>query len=161
MRKIFLLLITLLTMNIAYSQASVKKVKPVKANAYVNIHMDIIYLNKDSYDLLDQNNKNHYDVKDITIYNMIKGEKIKVNKPHMDYPNNHFIFKDATTNTNYLRVFLESEKVLVQLDDKTTDTVKCTIKKTKGYTHIEKVWYNDSLYYKFGTDIPQIITIVK
>lgn len=142
-------------------QSTSKKPALNKTNAFVNIHMDITYLNKDSYDLLDSNNKNHYNARDIVIYNLVKGEKVKVNKPNMDYPNNHFIFKDPATNTNYLRIFLESPTVLVQLNDKTTDTIKCTVKKTKGNTHLEKVWYNDSLYYKFGKDKPQVITVVK
>ena len=153
MKKLFLILITFVFTGNIYSQT--------KKAMYVNINIDIAFKDKDGNDLLDAGNENHFAQKEITVYNMEKGEKVKVNKPHADYPNNHFIYKDDVTKTNLLRVFLETEVVLLQLNATTTDTIKCTIKKTKGNTHIEKVWYNGKLVWTSGKQTSQVITIVK
>ncbi|MEO8759492.1 MAG: hypothetical protein ABI448_01275 [Bacteroidia bacterium] len=157
MKQLFLLLIAFVFLSSVNAQNQAK----TKQAMYVNINIDIAYTDKAGNDLLDANNDNHFDAKDITIYNMVNGEKIKVNKPGRDYPNNHFIFKDEAAKTNYLRVFLETEMVLVQLNATTTDTIKCTLKKTKGNTHIEKVWYNGKCVFKYGKTVSQAITIVK
>jgi hypothetical protein len=156
-KKVSLLLLSFLVIGKMHAQKSMK----TKQTAYVNINIDIAYKDKAGKDLLDSNNVIHFSTKDITIYNIEKGEKIKVNKPKMDYPNNHFIYRDDATSTNYLRVFLEAEEVLVQLNATITDTIKCEIKKTKGNIHLVKVWYNNKLAWEFGKDVSQVITIIK
>jgi|GEM_PF-1216035 len=179
MKRLFLLLISFVFAFGVRAQNSVKTKKAM----YVNINIDIAYKDKDNVDLLDSNNitkectlsldkdgneiktpnikRDVFLAKDITIFNIINGEKIKVNKPGRDYPNNHFIYKDEATGTYYLRIFLEAEVVLLQLNATTTDTIKCSIKKSKGNTHIDKVWYNGKLVWKFGKNTSQIITVVK
>jgi hypothetical protein len=154
MKQLFLLLLSFVFAINVYSQTNTKKAM------YVNINIDIAYKDKAGEDLLDSNNAPHFVEKDITVYNMVNGEKVKVNKPNADYPNNHFTFKDEA-GTNYLRVFLETELVLIQLDSRTTDTIKCTFKKTKGNTHIQKVWYNGKLKWTYGKEPSQAITVVK
>jgi hypothetical protein len=151
MRKAIILLLSFVIVGKIYSQKT----------AYVNINIDIAYKDKAGNDLLDSGNTIHFSTKGITIYNMEKGVKVKVNKPKMDYPNNYFIYRDDVTGSNHLRVFLETETVLIQLNQATTDTIKCGIKKTKGNTHLTKVWYNGKLIWKFGKDVPQVITITK
>src|ERR1700757_3025938 len=127
-KKFSLLFLSFLIVGKIHAQKPMK----TKQNAYVNINIDIAYKDKAGNDLLDSSNKTHFSTKDITIYNIEKGEKVKVNKPKMDYPNNHFMYRDNATSTNLLRVFIEAEEVLVQLNATTTDTIKCAIKKTKG-----------------------------
>ena len=156
-KKVSLLLLSFLVIGKMHAQKSIK----TKQTAYVNINIDIAYKDKAGNDLLDSGNTVHFSTKDITVYNIEKGEKIKVNKPKMDYPNNHFIYQDDATSTNFLRVFLEAEEVLIQLNATTTDTIKCEIKKTKGNTHLTKVWYNGKLVWEFGKDVSQVITITK
>jgi hypothetical protein len=155
MKKLFILLISLVFAGTIYSQNNTKKAM------YVNINIDIAFKDKAGNDLLDSSNEKHFSNKEITVYNIVKGEKVKVNKPHADYPNNHFIYKDEATHANLLRVFLETETVLLQLNATTTDTIKCTIKKTKGNTHIAKVWYNGKLVWTYGKQTSQVITILK
>ena len=159
MKTTTLLFAALLFTLTAFAQDA--KQPKIKQNMYVNINIDIIYKDKAGNDLLDSSNATHFSANDITIYNMEKGEKVKVNKPLMDHPNNHYIYKDDATQTNHLRVYLETEVVLVQLNATTTDTIKCTIKKSKGNVHIEKVWYNGKLKWERGKDASQIITIIK
>jgi hypothetical protein len=156
-KKLSILLLCFLVVGKVSAQKSIK----TKKSVYININIDLVYKNKAGNDLLDSNNDIHFSKKDITIYNIEKVEKVKVNKPKMDYPNNHFMYRDDATSTNHLRVFLEAEEVLIQLNPTTTDTIKCTIKKTKGNTHITKVWYNGKHVWEFGKDVSQVITITK
>jgi hypothetical protein len=157
-KKISLLLLSFLVVGTTYAQKLAKAQKPVY---FKNTNIDIVYVDKVGNDLLDSGNTVHFSAKDITVYNIEKGEKVKVNKPKMDYPNNHFIFRDEATGKNHLRVFLEAETVLLQLNTTTTDTIKCKIKKAKGSTHITKVWYNGKLVWQFGKDVSQVITITR
>ena len=157
MKKISLLFLSFLIIGKMYAQKTTK----TKSTAYININIDLVYKDKDGNDLLDSNNTVHFSTKDITVYNIEKGEKVKVNKPKMDYPNNHFMYRDDATSTNHLRVFLEAETVLLQLNATTTDKIKSEIKKTKGNTHLVKVWYNGKLVWEFGKDTSQVITIIK
>jgi hypothetical protein len=156
-KKTALLFLSFLIIGKIPAQTTMK----TKPTAYVNINIDIAYKDKAGNDLLDSSNDVHFSAKDITLYNMEKGEKVKVNKPRMDYPNNHFIYRDDATNTNHLRIFLETETVLVQLNATITDTIKSEIKKTKGNTHLVKVWYNGKLVWELGKDVSQVITIIK
>ena len=109
-KKLSLVLLSFLVIGKIYGQKTAK----TKQTAYVNINIDIAYKDKAGNDLLDSSNKIHFSAKDITVYNIEKGEKLKVNKPKMDYPNNHFIYRDDATGANHLRVFLEVETVLIQ-----------------------------------------------
>lgn len=137
------------------------KVFAQKPGFVKNTNIDIVYKDKNGNDMLDSNNAVHFSAKDITIYNLAKGEKVKVNKPKMDYPNNHFIYKDDSTGTNHLRVFLETKETLIQLSPTVTDTIKCIIKKTKNGLQLSKVWYNGKLVWHFSANASQVITITK
>lgn len=166
MKKLFILLAGTVLISKSFAQTDAPKAKEEhqkkqKAAYYVNVNIDIIYKDKQGNDLLDSTKGTHYSIKDITLYHMEKGEKVKINKPHMDHPNNRFLYRDEATKTNHLRVFLEQETVLIQLNATTTDTIKCKIKKQKGSTIIEKVWYNGELKWEHGRDKSQVITIVK
>ncbi|MBS1647914.1 MAG: hypothetical protein JST67_11290 [Bacteroidetes bacterium] len=123
---------------------------------WVQVNIDLSFKNKDGADLLGSSFVND----SIVVYNIVEGKKIKVNKPHADYPNNHFTFYDKATQSTILRVFLEEETTLLQLNAKTTDTIKCSLKKEKGAVHLYKVWYNGKLKYKFGKGAPGIITVL-
>lgn len=161
MKKTLLLMTTILSLG-CFGQNKEEKAKEhpkTKSAYYVNINMDFIYKDKEGNDLLDVNSPKHYT--DIVLYKVEKGEKIKIDKPNLDHPNNQFVFKEETTKTNRLRIFLEYEEILVQLNATTTDTIKCKIKKEKGSTRIEKVWYNGKLKWEEGKNKPQLITIIK
>lgn len=163
MKKTFIVLAGIISLNVFAQNKTTKTKEPPKTKAayYVNVNIDISYKDKVGNDLLDSANATHYSAKDITLYYLEKGEKVKINKPKMDYPNNHFMFKDNAVGTNLLRVFLEREIVLIQLNATTIDTIKCTIKKEKGSTQIEKVWYNGVLKWEKAKDKSQVITITK
>lgn len=156
-KKLSFLLLSFLFIGNMYAQKAMK----TKQTVYININIDIAYKDKAGNDLLDSTKKVHFSSKDITIYNVENGKKVNVDKPKMDYPNNHFMYRDDATGANHLRVFLEAETVLVQLNSNTTDTIKSEIKKTKGNTHLTKVWYNGKLVWEFGKDVSQVITIIK
>ena len=161
MPKLILLLWCLFSLQQVNAQKS-NQTKPKGNTAfYVNVNIDIAFKDKGGVDLLDSTQASHLSAKDILLYNIVKGEKIKVDKPHMDHPNNHFLYRDENTQTNYVRVYLECEKVLLQLSPTSTDTITCKIKKTKGNTHIEKVWYNKQLVWELGKSNSQQITIIK
>ncbi|HEX7412538.1 MAG TPA: hypothetical protein VF411_00740 [Bacteroidia bacterium] len=163
MKKTFILLVGMISLS-AFAQKETSKTKElpkVKAAYYVNVNMDFVFKDKDGRDLLDSANGNHYSAKDITLYYLEKGKMVKIDKPRMDYPNNQFIYRDTESNIFHLRVFLEREIVLVQLNATIIDTIKCTIKKEKGSTQIEKVWYNGILKWELGKDKSQVITIIK
>ena len=161
MKKVFGLLFGIALVSNMHAQTSGKKMTHTKQAYSVNVNFDLVYRDKEGHDLLDSSNERHFSASAITLYYLEKGEKVKINKPHMDYPNDQFMYTDAATRTNHLRVFLEKEVVLIQLDAKTTDTIKCTFSKTKGNTHIEKMWYNGVLKWEFGKDQSQVITILK
>jgi hypothetical protein len=164
MKKVFGLLFGIALLSTMQAQTSEKKQTHSKqaVSAYsVNVNFDLVFKDKKGNDLLDSTNEKHFSASDITLFYVEKGEKVKINKPNMDYPNDHFMYKDEATKINHLRVFLEREEVLIKLDDKTTDTIKCVIKKTKGNTHVEKLWYNGILKWEYGKDQSQVITIIK
>jgi hypothetical protein len=163
MKRTFILLAGIISLSaLAQKETSKPKEQPkTKAAYYVNVNIDIVYKDKEGNDLLDTANATHYDDKDITLYYEENGKKVKIDKPRMDYPNDRFIYKDEETKVYHLRIFLEKEVVLVQLNATTTDTIKCIIKKEKGSTRITKVWYNGKLEWEHGKEKPQVITITK
>jgi hypothetical protein len=161
MKKTFILLTSIISLS-AFAQTETAKTHPkTKSAYYVNVNIDIVFKDKAGNDLLDSANDKHYAYKDIALYYEENGQKVKINKPNMDHPNNQFMYKDTETNTYHLRVFLESEELFLKLNATTTDVIKCKIKKEKGSTKIEKVWYNGKLEWELGKEKPQVITIIK
>ncbi len=163
MKKTFILLTSIISLS-AFAQTEPAKTKEhpkTKSAYYVNVNMDLVYKDKAGNDLLDSANTPHYSYKDIGLYIEENGQKVKINKPNMDHPNNQFMYKDTETNTYHLRVFLEREELFLKLNATTTDVIKCKIKKEKGSTKIEKVWYNGKLEWELGKEKPQVITIIK
>jgi hypothetical protein len=163
MKRTLILIAGIISLN-AFAQTETTKPKehPKTKSAYlVNINIDIAFKDKAGNDLLDSANDTHYSYKDIALCYEENGKKVKIDKPHMDYPNNQFMYKDIETNTYHLRVFLEREELFLKLNATTTDVIKCKIKKEKGSTKIEKVWYNGKLEWELGKSKSQVITIVK
>jgi len=163
MKKTLILITSIISLGaFAQTEPATPKEHPKTKSAYlVNVNMDIVFKDKAGNDLLDSANATHYSYKDIALCYEVKGKKVKIDKPNMDYPNNQFMFKDTETNTYHLRVFLEREVLHLQLNATTTDVIKCTIKKEKGSTKIEKVWYNGKLEWELGKNKSQVITITK
>ena len=147
MRKLLLGISIFFICSLANAQAS---------KMFVQTNIDISYKDKEGNDLLGST----FLQDSIVVYNMVGKEKVKVDKPGKDYPNNHFIFKDEK-QTNVLRVFLETETTYLQLNTKTTDVIKCCFKKGKGSLQLKKVWYNHKLVWKLGKNTSSIIHITK
>ncbi len=163
MKKTLILMITILSLA-CFAQNKEEKAKEhpkTKAAYLVNVNIDFAFKDKEGNDLLDSANDKHYAYKDIALCYEVKGKKIKIDKPRMDHPNDQFMYKDEETKTYHLRVFLEREVLFLQLNATTTDTIKCIIKKEKGSTKIEKVWYNGKLEWELGKSKSQVITITK
>lgn len=121
--------------------------------------VDISYSNSSGNDLLDSATTNHFVASDIHLYNMVKGVKIEVNYPY-DIPHNFLIYKNDSLKRYFLRVFIETDTTLLELNQTTTDTLICSIEKSESTKIVRKVRYNGNLMWSdFGK--PREFSIIK
>ncbi len=125
----------------------------------VSAEMDINYRNSKGEDLLDTSVYGHFLVNDIHVYNVVNGLKKEVDYPNFTYPHNFFIYKNDSSSEFFLRVFIETDTTLLQLNQSITDSIVCVIDKSNGNEILRKLWYNKVLKWEFGA--AQLITIVK
>jgi hypothetical protein len=125
----------------------------------VSTHIDIAYKDAFGNDLLNESNQNYYSKDNIHVYTIINGVKTDVYNNMMAYPRDFMIYKNDELNSYFIRFFLESDTVLVKLNQNTTDTIISTIDTSNGNQILRKLWYNGSLKWEFGVE--QVITIVK
>jgi hypothetical protein len=125
----------------------------------VSTSIDIAYKDAFGNDLLNVSNQNYFSKDNIHVYTIINGVKTDVYNNMMDYPRDFLIYKNDELNGYFIRFFLESDTVLVQLNQNTTDTIISLIDKSNGNQILRKLWYNGSLKWEFGVE--QVITIVK
>jgi len=118
--------------------------------------VDILYANSLQGDLLDTAVSGSFFADSIHLYNVDMGVKTEV-KNRNDYPNNFVIYKNEELQKYVLRVFLESDSTLLELNPRTTDTIKCYINRANDDFIISKVWYNGSVEWDDYATIRQII----
>lgn len=151
MKRLILMLVLLFSKTV-FSQ---------QHKAVMNIDFDLVFKDKKGNDLLNPATAKAYNKDKIALYYIENGIKVKIDKPGMDYPNNHFIYKEGGMKYNHLRVFLDKEVILLQLSETQTDTIKCIIGRQIGITRVEKVSYNGVLKWKEGKNKSTLIEIKK
>jgi hypothetical protein len=133
--------------------------KDSKGNSVVEINIDISYKDALGNDLLDVTKQNHFSSDSIMLYSLINGKKIEILYPNLSHPKMFYIYKNDSLNLNLLRVSLEQDSTLIELNKRIIDTITCTIDKSNGNEILRKVWYNSVLKWEYGVT-PQI-TIIK
>jgi hypothetical protein len=103
--------------------------------------IDINYINGLQEDLLDYSLPGSFTTDSFHLYNLVKGIKKEVNN-RADYPHNFFIYKNEEFQKNVLRVFIEVDTTLLELNRDITDTITCTFERSGDNFIISKVWYN-------------------
>ena len=141
------------TALIILSLGSCERISPIE-----NAMMEIAYKDKSGNDLLYSSTQNNYSESSIHLFNVVNGVKKEVNTPY-DIPHNFVIFKNEPLNQNFLRIFLETDTTLLQLDQNTVDTLTCVIDRSRGH-ELKKFWYNGILKWD-NIELPPVITIVK
>jgi hypothetical protein len=109
-------------------------------------------------DLLNPSFQNYFSPSNIHIYSLVNGVKNSINNARMEYPQDYMIYKNDSLNLYFLRVFLASDTLLLQLNQSITDTLTCIIDDSNGNVILKKAWYNGTLIW--GGGYPTV-TIVK
>ncbi len=106
---------------------------------------EITYENAKGQDLLNTSTTNHFSADNMHLYNVVDGVKKEVNYPNYDIPHNFVIVLNHSTHVYFLRVFLEVDTTLLQLNDQITDTITAEFTKNINASIVTKVWYNGVL----------------
>jgi hypothetical protein len=106
--------------------------------------VDIYYINSRHEDLLDTAVNGSFTTDSIHLYNVLRGVKKEVNN-RADYPHNFYIYKNEELQKYILRVFLEVDTTLLELNRNITDTITCVFERSEDNFIIRKVWYNGNL----------------
>ena len=122
--------------------------------------VEITYKNAKGQDLLNASTPNHFSADNLHLYNVVNGVKKEVNYPNYDIPHNFVIVLNHSTHVYFLRVFLEVDTTLLQLNGYITDTIAAEFTKNINATIVTKVWYNGVLECD-GISKPREFTIVK
>ena len=93
------------------------------------------------------------------LYNIINGQKSEVNHSNYTYPHNFFIYKNDSLKEYILRIFIECDTTLLQLNQSVVDTIVVTIEKIPDLTTITKVWYNGKVVW--SPSVIREFTIIK
>lgn len=151
MKKLFLCLSVLILLFFP----NCNKVRDV----ILSINVDIAYTDNMGNDLLNPSTPNYYSPANIHVFNVVKGVKTEVNYPSAAAPHNFIIYKNNELNQYFLRVFLETDTVFLQLNDNTTDTLTSQRKTSGASVWLTKVSYNGTVKWEFG--VLETFTIVK
>lgn len=106
--------------------------------------VDIYYINGRNEDLLDTAVNGSFTADSIHLYNVVRGVKKEVYN-RADYPHNFFIYKNEELQKYVLRVFLEVDTTLLELNRHITDTLTCLFERPDNDFIIRKVWYNGNV----------------
>ncbi len=135
------------------------KKEPYK-NAINSMNVDIAYKDNSENDLLDPATPNYFSPDNIHVYNVVNGVKKEVYHPNYDFPNNFIIYRNDDLSSYYLRLFIEADTILLQLNTAVVDTVTSVSEESNGNWHLKKVWYNGVLEWD-DIAVPQEFTIVE
>jgi hypothetical protein len=125
----------------------------------VDAAIDISFKNSSGNDLLSSGTQKHFSPDSIHLYTVVNGVKKEVNYYNLDYPHNFFVYKNDSLNTFYLRVFVETDETLLELNPGITDTIRCLIDRSNGI-QIRKVWYNSLLKWENNAKT-RVFTVMK
>jgi hypothetical protein len=103
--------------------------------------MDIYYTNGRQEDLLNDSITGSFNADSIHLYNVVKGIKKEVSN-RAEYPHNFFVYKNEASQKYVLRVFIEVDTTLLELNRYITDTINCSIERSVDIFIIRKVRYN-------------------
>jgi hypothetical protein len=106
--------------------------------------VDIYYINSLHEDLLDTAVSGSFTPDSIHLYNVVSGVKMEVNN-RADYPHNFFVYNNEEFKKYVLRVFLEVDTTLLELNRNITDTITCVFDRSENNFIIRKVWYNGNV----------------
>jgi hypothetical protein len=110
----------------------------------IDNQVDIYYINSGQEDLLDTAVNGSFTAGSIHLYNVVRGVKKEVNN-RVDYPHNFFIYKNEELQKYGLRVFLEVDTTLLELNQNITDTIACVFERSQNKLIIRKVRYNGNV----------------
>jgi len=122
--------------------------------------IEITYKNAKGQDLLNATTPNYFSADNIHLYNVVNGVKKEVNYPNYDIPHNFVVVLNHSTHVYFLRVFLETDTTLLQLNRNITDTITAEFTRNINATIVTKVLYNEKLEWD-DMSVPRAFTIVK
>lgn len=129
-------------------------------SVYVAQYVDIAYTDNLNKDLLDPSDSNGFSFSNIRVFSLINNVKAEIYHANLTYPRDIMLYKNESLNQYFLRVTLEQDTTLLQLNPNITDTITCTIDRSEGNSIIKKVWYNGDLKWEYGK-VGAVITIRK
>jgi hypothetical protein len=109
--------------------------------------IDIAFKSKSGNDLLNSETQDYFSPANIHIFLLNNTIKTEVNNPRMQYPNDFMIYKNDSLNLYFIRVFIENDSILLQLNQTITDTITTSFDKNV----LIKLWYNGNLKWESGS----------
>ncbi len=153
MKKLFL--ISVIITAISCNKAEVTEESVPYNSSYIYAMVEFSILNDKNEDLLDPENPDHLDEKDINLYYLIDGEKQQVYDPMMDNPENFKIFKYS--NGYRIRIFLnftetaEKPVTYIKWNENDTDTIEAIYERyDNGGIVQQDIWLNDKHIWEIG-----------
>lgn len=160
MKKILLLFIAFLLLSCSHDHSG-------SENTNIDTGVNIFLKNNDGLNLL---NTPDYLSENFRVYNVVGGQAIEVNEPHLDYPRNFFV--NTETSPASLTLFLNSDPheefpvTYIKWNENQTDTLKAAYSRGSGnedYIICNKIWLNNNLVWDISADGTEgrEITIIK
>ncbi len=106
-------------------------------------------------DLLDPSFPDSFKKDSIRLFYLIKGEKVEVYNPEMDFPRNFNIFKG--TSGYLITIFPNEDKstqypiTYIDWNKSNEDTIECEVDRSSETEFITKVWFDGQLQLQGGT----------
>lgn len=133
-----------------------------KDNYTMDTAIDFSFIDDSGHDLLDNSSENHYDINFIKLYYLVDGVSTEVNAPNLDYPKGFFKSNELRNGRYFMRLFPNQSNdqnstafetiTYLQLKSADIDTIKCEFSKSTNSLICEKVIYNGSTVWQWGTD---------
>ena len=104
---------------------------------------------EDGSDLLNPNNPNAFQEKDIEISHLVDGEKKEYFKPNRDTPKGFSIYQDSTIGSYIIQIVTDDDSsedfpvTYVRWSADDTDTIRCEYQRTENSLVCTKVWFNN------------------
>jgi len=110
-------------------------------------------MDNNNSDLLDSLNKTYFSEHDIKTFNIVEGKKVEIYNGS-SYPRNFFLYKNDVKRKYYMRVFIEEDSMVLQLNSQKYDTITSLIEKNSGSRRVTQIWYNGKLMWKMEDGSP-------
>jgi hypothetical protein len=122
-------------------------------------------LDEEGNDLLDPDHERYLDPSKIKVFYERDGRMIEFIAPHLDMPRNFRVDPPHEFQNNYLMfLVLDSEKTVVQWNEKDSDTIHAEFFKYSGSSFllkVTKVFFNDELKWDVESKSRRKFTIIK